>query len=100
MKTYKLIIKVDAKSEIIDAYNWYESKQDELGERFINTLDDYFLRIKTNPENFPKILDNMQQVTIKEFPYIIIFEIEKNDAIVFAVFNTNQNPEKWHNRNK
>jgi len=25
----------------------------------------------------------------------MIFEIEKDDAIVYAVFNTGQNPERW-----
>ena len=73
MKTCNLVIKDEAKSEIIDTYNWYESKQLDLGERFINVLDDYFFRIKSMPEIFPKILNDMRQATIKGFPFIIIF---------------------------
>jgi len=38
MKKYNLIIKEEAKEEIIEAYSWYENKQIELGERFINTI--------------------------------------------------------------
>jgi len=98
MKTYNLIIKEEAKNEIIETYQWYESKQIDLGERFINVLDDYFFRIKITPQTFPKKLNDMRQVTIKEFPYIVIFEVEKEDVNVYAVFNTNQNPDKWQNK--
>ena len=98
MEAYNLVIKEEAKNEIIKAYQWYESKQANLGNRFINLLDDYFFRIKTTPYTFPKKLNDMRQVTIKEFPYIVIFEVEKEDVIVYAVFNTNQNPNKWQNR--
>ena len=98
METYNLIIKEEARNEIIDTYQWYESKQINLGEHFINVLDNYFIRMKTTPSNFPKKLDDMRQVTIKEFPYIVIFEVENKNVIVYAVFNTNQNPDKWQNR--
>ena len=100
MKKYKLIVKGEAKNEITEAYYWYESKQNELGERLLSVLDDCFNRITINPKQFPKKLDNMRQATINKFPYIIIFEIENNDVVVFAVFNTKQNPEKWKKRLK
>ena len=98
MKKYNLVIKQEAKDEITEAYNWYKNKQNELGERLISVLDDYFSTIKKNPKQFPKVLNDMRQATIKKFPYIIIFEIENNDIVVFAVFNTNQNPEKWKSK--
>ena len=98
MKTHNLIIKEEAKTEIINAYNWYESKQNKLGERLISVLDDYFSIIKKSPKQFPKVLNDMRQATIKNFPYIIIFKIENNDVIVFAVFHSSQNPEKWKSK--
>ncbi len=98
MKSYTLLIKQEAREEIIDAYKWYESKQRNLGVRFIDTLDVYFNRIETTPKTFPKVLNTIRQSTIKEFPFIIMFEIEKNSIIVYAVFNTNQNPKNWKER--
>ncbi len=98
MNKYNLVIKQEAKEEITEAYNWYESKQNKLGERLISVLDDYFATIKKNPEQFPKVLNDMRQATIKKFPYIIIFEIDNNDVIVYAVFHSSQNPEKWKSK--
>jgi len=36
----------------------------------------------------------MRKVVVKKFPYIIVFEIENNDVVVYAVFHTKQNPVK------
>ena len=98
MKVYNLIIKEEARDEISDAYFWYESKQNKLGERFLNNLDDCFITIKNNPKIYAKKHKNMQQAIIDNFPFIIIYEIENRDIVVYAVFNTNQNPEKWKKR--
>ena len=94
MKKYNLIIKAEAKEEIIDAYNWYEDKQTELGERFINTIDEYFNSISLYPQQYHIEFNNMRKAVVKEFPFIIIFEIENNDVVVYAVFHTKQNPDK------
>ena len=42
----KLIIESDAQEEIINAIEWYESKQVGLGADFLNYLDGYFQTLK------------------------------------------------------
>jgi plasmid stabilization system protein ParE len=94
MRLYDLIIKEEAKFEIIEAYNWYESKQEGLGERFVLDLDDYFERIRSTPEIFPRRYREYRQVVMKSFPFVIVFEIEEKEVVVYAVFNTYQDPNK------
>ena len=94
MKIYVLIIKEEARFEIVDAYNWYESKQKDLGERFVDELDEYFNRICLTPEIFPRKYNEMRMVVMKNFPFVIIFEIEEDNVVVYAVFNTFQDPDK------
>lgn len=45
MIRYNLIIKEEARTEISDAYFWYEEKQNKLGERFLNKLDDCLINM-------------------------------------------------------
>ena len=97
MPGFKLVIKEEAKSDINEAYRWYESKQKRLGERFIDMLDNYFNRIISAPKSFPKKYKEMRQATLNVFPYIILFEIEKETIIVFAVFNTHKDSKNWPN---
>ncbi len=94
MKKYNLIIKEEAKEDIFEAYNWYEDKQTELGERFLNIIDEYFKNISLYPQQYHIEFDNMRKAIVKKFPFIIVFGIENNDVVVFAVFHTKQNPDK------
>ena len=94
MRLYDLIIKEEAKFEIIEAYNWYEGKQEGLGERFVLDLDDYFERIRSTPEIFPRRYREYRQVVMKRFPFVIVFEIEEKEVVVYAAFNTYQDPNK------
>ena len=98
MNKYHLIIKEEAREEISDAYFWYEEKQNKLGKRFLNSLDDCFNSLKSNPKIYAKKYKNMRQALLDVFPFVVIYEIEKSNILVFAVFNTHRDPKKWKKR--
>ncbi|MFT5250912.1 MAG: plasmid stabilization system protein ParE [bacterium] len=94
MKNYNLIITPEAQNEIIEAYKWYESKSEGLGKRFFEALDVCFDSIKTNPTTYQKIHLNYRQALMKVFPFVVIYEQFNTDLVIFAVFNTYQDPQK------
>lgn len=94
MKNYNLIIKLEAGQEITEAYQWYERKSDGLGERFLDALDDCFEAIDINPTTFQNVYKNQRQAIVKIFPHVVMYEQDGTDIIVYAVFNTNQDPNK------
>lgn len=98
MKKYNLTIKEEAKKEIIEAYRWYENKQSKLGDRFVDAIDEYFSAILLCPKMFPVAFNRFRKAVVRTFPYIIVFEIEKNNIVVYAVFQTKQNPKKIKSR--
>lgn len=75
-----------------EAYNWYEEQRQGLGEEFIKELDNCFDKLQSHPEYFGKIKKNFRQMSLKRFPYVIVFEIIKKEVVVFAVFHTKRNP--------
>lgn len=89
---YNLVIKQEAQQEIIEAYQYYESKLVGLGDKFENQLDEYFILITENPFLFEMKRKPYREAFIKKFPFIIVYEIIENDLIVYAVFNTSRNP--------
>jgi plasmid stabilization system protein ParE len=91
---YRLIIKEEAKQDINNAYLWYEEKLEGLGERFVNELDSYFKHIEKAPKSYQVRYLNYRAAALKIFPYLIVYQIEENSVIVFAVFATKQNPKK------
>ncbi|MFC5682248.1 type II toxin-antitoxin system RelE/ParE family toxin [Flavobacterium sp. MAHUQ-51] len=89
---YKLEVKHEAFLDIKEAYLYYESRKKGLGKRFIETLEIYIDRIQKYPEHYQIKRNPYREVFIKDFPYLIIFEIENKSVIVYAVFNTWRNP--------
>jgi len=94
MKNYKLIVKEEADQEITEAYRWYESKSEGLGERFLDALDECLEAIDINPTTFQKEHKDQRQGIVEIFPYVVMYELDGNDIVVYAVFNTYQDPNK------
>lgn len=91
---YELEIKEEAFLEIKEAYDYYEYKKKGLGIRFIETLEVYIERVKRYPEHYQIKRKPYREAPIKDFPFVIIYEIDNHNIIVYSVFNTWRNPVK------
>lgn len=91
---YTLEIKEEAIVDMQKAYDYYEECKIGLGERFLNTLEEYLERVQENPQHYQIKRKAYREAFIKDFPYLIIYEIEADKIIVYAVFNTWRNPKK------
>ncbi len=91
---YSIYIKEEAKQDIVNATHWYRSKQEKLNINFIQAVQRTLLSIQNNPFACKRIHHNFRQIALKKFPYIILFEVDKYTIIIYAVFNTWQDPKK------
>lgn len=89
---YVLEIKEEAVLDIKEAYLYYEEQKIGLGNRFLDTLEIYLERVQKYPEHYQVKRAPYQEAFVKDFPYLIIYEIEANKVIVYAIFNTWRNP--------
>lgn len=92
-KELNVIIKEQANKEIVEAYEFYETKQVGLGEYFLNDFTNTINAIQLSPNGFVKFYD-FRQVRFSVFPFVIVYEVFENDLIIYAVFETHQNPKK------
>ncbi len=91
---YTLEIKEEAVDDIQVAYNHYEDRKLGLGKRFLDTLEIYIERVHKYPEHYQVKRKPYREAFIKDFPYLIIYKIEENKIIIYAIFNTWRNPSK------
>lgn len=89
---YFLVIKPRAVAMMQEAYRWYENQKQGLGEEFLLELDQYYIKLQNHPQFFGKIKKNFRQAALRRFPYVIVYEIIKNEVVVFAIFHTKRNP--------
>jgi hypothetical protein len=91
---YQLVIKPRAIEMAKEAYDWYEEHQEGLGDSFLLELERCYDKIESLPALYAKINKNFRQIILRTFPYVVVFEILKNDVVVYAVFHTSRNPRK------
>jgi len=95
---YDLIIKEQAEGHALNAYLWYEDQREGLGDEFLKSLEEGYTKISKNPYFYQVKFENKRTLKIKRFPYLIIYEIEENSVIVYAVFYASRDPLIWQNR--
>lgn len=86
-----------AEDELSDAYDWYEHKQQSLGNKLYNEVNHYLTLIEENPYQFPvKYTEDLRSASLNRFPYLILYWIDESNNIVFivSIFHTSRNP-KW-----
>ncbi len=94
--SYTLIVRKRAESHIEKAFEWYEHKRKNLGNDFLQAIEEALNTIELNPESFQLKYKNIRAIYTKRFPYGIFYTIDKNKIIVLAVFHLSQNPKLWH----
>ena len=95
---FTLIVKPIAEKDIQKAYDWYEEKQVDLGEAFLDQIDIAFEQITSRPKAFQKRYNEVRINFIKQFPYGVHYIIEQKKVIVLAVFGESQSPDLWNKR--
>jgi len=91
---YSLLIKEEADLDIAEAYKWYEDKSKDFGNEFLIELDEYFSLIEGNPYLCQVRYKSYRLLPLKRFPYLIVYEIENENVIVYSVFHMSKDPIK------
>lgn len=91
---YRLLISNVAFNETNDAYIYYENQQNGLGERFLKSIEEAYYNLSHTPQHYGYIdtQKELRDIKIRNFPFIIIFQIITNQVLILRVFNTNRNP--------
>jgi plasmid stabilization system protein ParE len=96
---YVLVFRPEVRTELDDAYNWYESQQLGLGDEFLDCVNEALNRICLIPESYTVVYRDIRRVIVRRFPYIVYYRIVSSRVIVTAIFHGQRNPKSWQNRN-
>jgi ParE toxin of type II toxin-antitoxin system, parDE len=91
-------LKRDAAKELLDAAQYYESKQAGLGTEFIDEVDRAFAIIKKAPHRWPRVGKRVRRYRIDRFRYGIIYEVREDYLDVIAVMHLARRQGYWRSR--
>ena len=93
-----LTILIAAELDIIEAHDWYEGREFGLGTEFLRCIDACLNLIQRYPSTYQIVHETYRRVTIRRFPYVVFYEFNEQEIIIYAVLHCSQDPEKWRNR--
>lgn len=95
---YRIVFHPLAKKELFESANWYFERSLSAHSKFQIEISTLILLLKENPLIFPKVYIEKRKVSLKRFPYSMVFSIKRNQIFIFSVFHQSRNPKIWKNR--
>ena len=95
---FQVVIKAEARKDVIEAYHFYETKLTGLGDIFLESFENRCHDLSQNPSFYSLISEDpkavLRDVKLNRFPFVLVFEIIASEVIVYAVHCTYIDPEK------
>lgn len=90
----------DARLEFLDAINYYDDRQEELGLEFSREIFATIQRIVYFPVAWPEYSLSTRKCLTQRFPYGLIYLLEGDEIFIVAVAHLNRKPDYWFDRLK
>ncbi len=94
----RAVFRPEARVEVFEAQDWYESRSLGLGLEFARSLEAAISAAMRNPSAFPVASDGCRQALLRKFPYSLIYRVSGDELLVIAVFHHRRNPAKLPQR--
>ena len=94
----KLVLRSSAERELNEAAIWYERRQPELKERFLESVEDTLSRIEKSPQLYPIIHLDIRRVTLHRFPFGVYYTLIRDEIHILAVVHDARHPSVWRRR--
>ena len=96
--SFPLSIKEGARCDIGEVFQRYGDISDKLAEEFLGRLDEAFQRIAAEPESYPRVFQDIRQMRVRRFPYVVSYLFEDDRIVILAVLHGHRNPSEWRHR--
>ena len=96
--TPRFFVRRAARTDIAEAFRWYESRSAGLGHEFLRAVRVAFAAIERAPEQYPIAVDDIRKVTLRRFPYVIYYVVLERGISVIAVMHGRRHPRRWQSR--
>lgn len=93
-----LNIRDEARTEFLDAVDWYEERWPGKGAELVAAVELVFDRIAANPRMGKVMRGDIRRVLVADFPYAVFYIPEATEIVVTSLFHTSRDPAVWQGR--
>ncbi len=94
----KYVFHPEALTEYAEAVQYYTQQRAEVGQAFIDAVEDAAYRIRESPTRWSVIDEDVRRCLTRKFPYGILYTIEKDYILILAVMHCSREPGYWKER--
>ena len=95
---YEIVIHEGAEEDLNAAAQFYESREPDLGQQFLDELSQTFQHLIRNPYSYMIIFDDYRRCLMNRFPYGVVYRIAEQQLLIFAVAHVRRRPGFWIDR--
>ncbi len=84
--------------DLSGAVAYYDEISVDLGNRFREAVRDRIETITERPDSYGRIHGQFRAAMLDRFPYVVLFEHEKETVVILGVFHAASDRERWFER--
>lgn len=84
--------------DLADAVKYYDGVSVDLGNRFRESVRDRIGTITDRPDAFSRIRGEYRAAMLDRFPYVIVYEQEKETVSILGIYHAASDHESWFER--
>jgi plasmid stabilization system protein ParE len=88
----------EAARDVEEGFAWYVSRSQQAAHRFVHELTEALDKISVHPLRWPAYLYGARRLSLKRFPYFVVYEVNDDEIRVLAVAHGRQRPGYWRHR--
>jgi len=88
----------EALFEYSESVLYYESCRPSLGMDFIQEIENAIVLITEAPERWKVLEGNFRRLLVKRFPYALVYTVDNDLVIIYAVMHCSRSPGYWKGR--
>jgi plasmid stabilization system protein ParE len=98
--SWRLLVRREARSELAEAIDWYQSQHPDFGHRFLRAFLEAVNKLVENPYLFQCLDDNIRRVRLrlKDFSYNLLYFIQEDRVVIVACAHAKRRPGYWRDR--
>jgi hypothetical protein len=98
--SYTVINHKEVKNDVLQAKDWYKTKQKDLDKRFANEVKSTLNYLIKNPLLFQIKYKTVRTAFTEVFPYSVHYHLNEKTktSTVLGIFHTSISPSKWIKR--
>jgi hypothetical protein len=93
---YSTILSTRVQKEILKAWDWYEDRQQGLGDLFVEDALKCIRKIEQAPARYKTRFKTYKETSLATFPFLVIYRINERKKLlrIVSLFHTSISPKK------